>query len=93
LVVHVVTNGWRSKKIAATSWMDLAGGRGTDLDCRRNLGFDELAWFGVHLARAAQSDTYAAETADPDIREMYRRMAGQWYRLAVEHEARADALG
>jgi len=45
-----------------------------------------------YLARSVQSDTHAVETADPDLREMYRRMAGQWYRLAVEHEARADAL-
>lgn len=44
------------------------------------------------LGRSVQSDGYAIQATDPDIREMHRRMAGQWYQLAVEHEAKADML-
>lgn len=44
------------------------------------------------LGRSVQSEELAARAVDPDIREMHRRMAGQWYRLAVEHETRADLL-
>jgi hypothetical protein len=42
------------------------------------------------LGRCVQSETYAARTRDPGIRELHERMAGQWYRLALEHEAKAD---
>lgn len=44
------------------------------------------------LGRCIQSDFYAAQARDPDIRELHERIAGQWYRLSVEHEAKADAL-
>lgn len=45
-----------------------------------------------YLGRAIQSEAYAAQTADPEIREMYMRMANQWYDLAAESEVKADAL-
>jgi len=44
------------------------------------------------LGRAAQSDAYAAQATDPAIRKSYERMASQWFRLAVEQEAKSDAL-
>jgi hypothetical protein len=44
------------------------------------------------LGRCVQSEIYAAQTRDPWIRELHERMAGQWYRLALEHEAKADVL-
>jgi len=44
------------------------------------------------LARSVQSDVYASETNDPDIREMHERLSAQWYQLALEHEAKAAAL-
>lgn len=45
-----------------------------------------------YLGRCLQSEARAAEAVDPDIRDLYYRMAGQWYQLAVDHEARGDAL-
>jgi len=44
------------------------------------------------LGRSVQSEAYAAQATDPGIRDLYARMADQWYRLAIEHEAKAAAL-
>jgi len=44
------------------------------------------------MGRSVQSETHAAQATDPGIRDLYERMAGQWYRLAIEHEAKAAAL-
>jgi len=44
------------------------------------------------LGRAVQSDAHAATATDPGIRELYERMAGQWFRLAIESEEKANAL-
>ena len=44
------------------------------------------------LGRSVQNDAYAAGSADPGIRDLYQRMAGQWFRLAVEQEVKAAAL-
>src|SRR5262245_51563755 len=40
------------------------------------------------LGRAVQSDAHAANATDPAVRQLYERMAGQWYQLAVESEGR-----
>ena len=45
------------------------------------------------LARCVQSETFAVEASDPVVRNLHERMAGQWYQLAIEHEAKAAALG
>jgi hypothetical protein len=44
------------------------------------------------LARSVQSELSALLTWNPDIRDLHERMAQQWYRLALEHESKADAL-
>jgi len=44
------------------------------------------------LGRSVQSDVLAAGAADPGVRAQHERMSGQWYRLAVEQEAKAAAL-
>lgn len=44
------------------------------------------------LGRAIQNDAYAAQIADPAVRNLYTRIAEQWYALAAENEAKADAL-
>jgi len=44
------------------------------------------------LGRSLQSDVHAATAADPGIRELYERMASQWFRLAIESEDKANAL-
>jgi len=45
-----------------------------------------------YLGRSVQSDVLAAEAKDPEIRELHERMSGQWYHLAMYHEAQATAL-
>ena len=45
-----------------------------------------------YLGRSVQSEAKAAQATDRDIREMHLRLATQWYRLAAEAEATADAL-
>jgi hypothetical protein len=42
------------------------------------------------LGRAVQSDAHAANATDPAVRELYERMAGQWFQLAVESEDKAN---
>lgn len=44
------------------------------------------------LGRSVQNEAYAAQAADPAIRELYQRIAGQWYQLAIEHETKAGLL-
>lgn len=44
------------------------------------------------LGRAVQSDAHAANARDPVVRELYERMAGQWYQLAFESEDKANGL-
>lgn len=44
------------------------------------------------LGRSVESEAYAARAADPGIRELYERLAGQWFRLAVHHEDQANGL-
>jgi len=44
------------------------------------------------LGRSIQSDAYAAQATEPGIRELYQRMAGQLYQLAIEHETKAGLL-
>jgi hypothetical protein len=44
------------------------------------------------LGRAVQSDAHAANATDPAVRELYERMAGQWYQLALESEDKANGL-
>lgn len=45
-----------------------------------------------YLGRSVQSEAYAAQAKEPDVRALYQRMAGQWYRLAIESEEKAAAL-
>lgn len=45
-----------------------------------------------YLGRSVQSEAYAVQATDPGIRDLYKRMAEQWYRLAIEQEAKAAAL-
>lgn len=44
------------------------------------------------LGRSVESEAYAAKAADPGIRELFERPAGQWFRLAVHHEEQASGL-
>ena len=44
------------------------------------------------LARSVQSELSALLTWNPAIRALHERMAQQWYRLALEHEWKADEL-
>jgi hypothetical protein len=44
------------------------------------------------LARSVLNDAYAAKSEDPWVRELYERMAQQWFDLAVEHEDKASSF-
>lgn len=44
------------------------------------------------LGRSVESEAYAAKSTDPGIRELYERLAGQWFRLAMHHEDQANGL-
>ena len=44
------------------------------------------------LGRSVQSDVLAAEAMDPMVRDLHERLSAQWYRLALEQEAKAAAL-
>ena len=44
------------------------------------------------LGRSVESESYAAKAMDPGIRELYERLAGQWFRLAMHHEDQANGL-
>jgi len=43
----------------------------------------------VFLRRSIQSDVAGAKAADPVVRELYWRMAGRWFRRAIEAEVRS----
>jgi len=44
------------------------------------------------LGRSVESEVHAARAMDPGIRDLYERMAGQWFRLAVHHEDQANGI-
>ena len=44
------------------------------------------------LGRSVESDAYAAKAADPGIRALYERLAGQWFQLAIHHEDQASGI-
>jgi hypothetical protein len=44
------------------------------------------------LGRSVESEAYAAKSTDPGIRNLYERLAGQWFRLAVHHEDQANGI-
>jgi len=40
------------------------------------------------MRRCVQSAGYAARSCDPELRELYKRMAQRWFRRAVEEKTR-----
>jgi hypothetical protein len=44
------------------------------------------------LGRSVESEAYAANAADPGVRSLYERLAGQWFRLAIHHEDQANGI-
>jgi len=44
------------------------------------------------LGRSVQNDMFAAQATDLRIRALHEQISAQWYRLAIEHEAKAAAL-
>ena len=44
------------------------------------------------LGRAIEDESNAAKVLDPETRDLYERIAGQWYELAADHEAKAEIL-
>lgn len=44
------------------------------------------------LGRSVESEAYAAKAMDPGIRDLYERLAGQWFRLAMHQEDQANGL-
>lgn len=44
------------------------------------------------LGRAVEYDAQSVLANDPRTRELFGRVAAQWYQLAADHEDKADAL-
>ena len=44
------------------------------------------------LGRSVQNDMLAARATNLHIRALHEQLSGQWFDLAIEHEAKANAL-